>query len=1021
MYDDVMTRNDDNELAVRTVSSSGDNGVNPNDVFTRDDEGRLCMRTVGGSGGGGGGITQVRHDDTLKGKGTSAEPLGISDEVMEKIEQGGGDFVPQYDTMPTASADNVGEIAQYSGETISDVQESAVVAQTVGSGLSDLSVDVDKFVETEQPSGSETVSFVCDSVEIGPEQVSGSYQDATCEITNPQLFIQKVEEYWNSVGTGTPVWGYGVSLNPSSELVVYACDFGQLHSAGFTIGIAQDYGIVYNAPTVFPDTVVLIESFKQLKKETVVWSKNETTVDLEEYGISYSGTPDEGDTISVAYTPFVAGITNGYFYKNYVEYSDPVATISQTVGSGLTDLSVNVDKFVEAEQPTQSGNTSFVVEGIQTTVNPLTLSQDVSGEHIEATINPVVFFAKAREVFGDSVVDNGNAVILGILDDDWNMAVAIDGDEHRVDGQVAEDWGVVYNQTPSTGIAWLYYTIVREAAWTKNGNVVTLSEYGISYSGTPAVGDTLTVAYTAPALIGYSWKQTDVQPSSGNAGIEWKTKVDLPAEYSGDIWTARPYYTISGGLPDGEYEFYLATKTAESTARPNGAVVFKAKVKIDNQNNRCFGNLGYVFDGNYMLNVNRRWASSDLYVNSWVYKNGSDLIFYGDQVFETDILNYNEHQTVPECFMLSAIKNIETGKEYIASGAINLDGSYPQFDTQMDSNLFLMGLSNPPHIPERQTQDSLDAASFGVNTVYFERFGSAYSVITMNHRESDSWFVVEYIGGYNGSQTTPYVQRIIKATGIFKNCYLADDEESQTWVAGVDTTTAATLTGYVYVMRGVISSGGSGFWFGAIPQNTTPIAQIGPQGYRLGTITVDGLGNIIQYVGETDSNYTNGYYYKASGTVVVVPEGISPSDYNISDWTCGVTNMSSLVSALAAITGWSENSVRDSFKDSGTTWKFVVSFDGTDVTVNSASFGFTGTDNPDVLQYLTATYSGGDSQVSAVVVFNPNYTPESTEVQNPSWNRVDVQPLDLTGVSGYDATKTQVLKNVQGVLTWVDE
>lgn len=48
MYDDAYTRNDNDELAVRTVSTSGDNGTNKDDVFTRDNEGRLAMRTVGG-------------------------------------------------------------------------------------------------------------------------------------------------------------------------------------------------------------------------------------------------------------------------------------------------------------------------------------------------------------------------------------------------------------------------------------------------------------------------------------------------------------------------------------------------------------------------------------------------------------------------------------------------------------------------------------------------------------------------------------------------------------------------------------------------------------------------------------------------------------------------------------------------------------------------------------------------------------------------------------------------------------
>lgn len=50
MNDDVLTRNENEELAVRTVVSSGDNYVNPNDVYTRDDEGKLCVRVTGAGG-----------------------------------------------------------------------------------------------------------------------------------------------------------------------------------------------------------------------------------------------------------------------------------------------------------------------------------------------------------------------------------------------------------------------------------------------------------------------------------------------------------------------------------------------------------------------------------------------------------------------------------------------------------------------------------------------------------------------------------------------------------------------------------------------------------------------------------------------------------------------------------------------------------------------------------------------------------------------------------------------------------
>lgn len=52
MNDDVLTRNENSELAVRTVSSTESaTVVNPNDVYTRDSDGNLAVRVVGAGGG----------------------------------------------------------------------------------------------------------------------------------------------------------------------------------------------------------------------------------------------------------------------------------------------------------------------------------------------------------------------------------------------------------------------------------------------------------------------------------------------------------------------------------------------------------------------------------------------------------------------------------------------------------------------------------------------------------------------------------------------------------------------------------------------------------------------------------------------------------------------------------------------------------------------------------------------------------------------------------------------------------
>ena len=84
MSDDVLTRDNDGNLAVRTVSSTGDNYVNKDDVYTRDSEGKLCVRTTGE--GGGGSIDESR-------------------------------VIVKSATIPAASVDNLGKFYCYSGAT----------------------------------------------------------------------------------------------------------------------------------------------------------------------------------------------------------------------------------------------------------------------------------------------------------------------------------------------------------------------------------------------------------------------------------------------------------------------------------------------------------------------------------------------------------------------------------------------------------------------------------------------------------------------------------------------------------------------------------------------------------------------------------------------------------------------------------------------------------------------------------------------------------------------------------------
>lgn len=169
--DDVLTRNEDGELAVRTVSST--EGSNPSaydDVFTRDENGKLCLRVVGGGGSG---------DSHNKGYYATPEALreayptaesgdwaivGSTDTVWVWDEDSTdwvdtdtkGEVTPDMiivksATMPTASTTPAGAVYQYVGTTNSTYTHGyiyeniataaeATASQTYGSGLTDISV-----------------------------------------------------------------------------------------------------------------------------------------------------------------------------------------------------------------------------------------------------------------------------------------------------------------------------------------------------------------------------------------------------------------------------------------------------------------------------------------------------------------------------------------------------------------------------------------------------------------------------------------------------------------------------------------------------------------------------------------------------------------------------------------------------------------------------------------------------------------------------------------------------------------
>lgn len=140
-----------------------------------------------------------------------------------------------------------------------------------------------------------------------------------------------------------------------------------------------------------------------------------------------------------------------------------------------------------------------------------------------------------------------------------------------------------------------------------------------------------------------------------------------------------------------------------------------------------------------------------------------------------------------------------------------------------------------------------------------------------------------------------------------------------------------------------------------------------PQYATMPTADASNVDNIVQYKGETDATYTNGYFYKNVGTTTASSATATQ--------TVGATlsDIAVDVDTLESFTGWiTDNSLQIFYTADG--WS-----------VDTTSLGVTYTGTPNVGDAITITY-----------------TAESTSY---AWTQIDVQPApealpDQTGQSG---------------------
>lgn len=881
--------------------------------------------------------------------------------------------VPQYTTMPMAAESNVDEIAQYSGPDVPDEPASATITQTVGSGLSNLAVNVNTFVETEQPTGDTTVDFVAnvipDSFVYSPNKVSDPnnylisvYASYFGLLKDFYFLVLVVDD--NNNATAIQIW--------STE-------------GGFATISQQD---LVDNNVVISDVAVNDQINATYVPGTTTWKKDSETVDLADYGITFTGTPSNNDELEVDYSAFVKGWENGYFYKNEPVYADPAATISQTVGSGLTDLSVDVDAFIEAEQPAGNTSVDFVYSAVTETLTPTTFTYST----MSLSVDTATFLEKLHDMYtGDysilkrvTIGFNGTYwIVAGWLADGGNLFMWDDITSSGID--IA--WGVTVTgtevATASTDEFSMTY-IPNSNIWVKGGTPVDIANYGVTYSGTPVIDDVLRVVYTASTVSGYEWNQKNVQPAGGDSGIEWKAVVDLPGTWSGDIYNAFPYYTIVGGLPDGEYEFYFSTKTTtEGPEVPLGDVIFKAFFTIDNTARTAYGRLGYVFNGDYMNDANTIFGTSSVNLWSLVRANGSDLIFVtSERPWSSAVLGYNNQQTVPGCFKMSAVKNVETGEEYIPVGAVNTEGGWPSYDYQYSGSFVLKELANPPYLPSHFAKNQFVVADSNVEYLYLNGIILSGSWEYAKQVDLSMSLGTDVFNAYLEVTTgSGYEWVITDATGVFENVQMGFTSVSaQPYLKlNFPANTSGTLF-VVYGLNGTAATGEAYVGVATQADNFTPLNAL-----KVGETPVNPLylGKVLQYKGTTNANYTNGYFYKVTGTIVTTPQSYTPYDVTPAGCTVSV-DIDDLIPAIQNTTGWGMDTLTYYLKQNFQ-WDLYIE----DGVIQWVRWGAYGTFyNSDIIDCFTAT----SINTTETIYFYATYTPESRAISGGAWTRVDVQP-----------------------------
>lgn len=193
---------------------------------------------------------------------------------------------------------------------------------------------------------------------------------------------------------------------------------------------------------------------------------------------------------------------------------------------------------------------------------------------------------------------------------------------------------------------------------------------------------------------------------------------------------------------------------------------------------------------------------------------------------------------------------------------------------------------------------------------------------------------------------------------------------------------------------------------------------------------------IYCYSGKTNSTYTHGYIYECIETDAVYHledilfntsmigfdyEGGSDPEFPVGDWTSDQEAMEAFLTLVLRNTGYTYNEAANviltidpnTLIDRHAMW--LVEVKDTNGNTLVSNYRLYDTDlsyHGYIFLYPQEDYVNADPILNTFEWVKDSAT--------YSWERINVQPTVIEA-EGFDSTKTQVLKNINGILTWVTE